>query len=288
MSVTKVHHLNAATLCPRVPARLLGQRGAARMVCHCLLLETARDGLILVDTGFGTGDVEDPKRLPRHFRALTRPRLAREETMLAQVEALGFARGDVRHIVVTHLDLDHAGGLGDFPAATVHLHQRELDAAQAPEDTRARMRYRAAQWAHRPKWQAYTERGELWRGVPAVRQLEGLAADVALLPMHGHTRGHSAVLVGHGEHWLLHAGDAYFHRSAVTAEPAVPFGLRIFEAQLRVDKPAWRASLASLQTLRAAHADLTIFCAHDAGELEAASAPSAGRGDPSLNVAARR
>lgn len=272
MSVTKVHHLNAATMCPWVPGRWLGQRGRARMVCHCLLLETARDGLVLVDTGFGTADLEDRARTPRRFRAMARPLLKREETLQAQVTVLGFQPQDVRHIVVTHLDLDHAGGLSDFPAATVHVHQRELDAAQAPEDGRARMRYRAAQWAHGPKWQPYTERGETWRGVPAVRQLDGVSADLALLPMHGHTRGHSAVLIGAGERWLLHAGDAYFHRSAVSAAPAVPAALRFFEARMRVDREAWQSSVASLQKLRAAHADLTIFCAHDVVELEEAAA----------------
>lgn len=272
MSVTRVHHLNTATMCPRVPARLLGQRGRARMVAHCLLLETSRDGLILVDTGFGTADLEDRDRVPRSFRALSNPLMRREETLIAQLEAMGHKAADVRHIAVTHLDLDHAGGLSDFPAATVHLHQRELDAAQAREGGLARMRYRAAQWAHEPKWRAYRESGDTWRGVPAVRQLDGVSADLALLPMHGHTLGHSAVLVGAQGRWLLHAGDAYFHRSSVTAEPAVPVGLRIFEARMRADREMWQTSVESLRALNAAHEDLTMFCAHDVVELEALAA----------------
>jgi glyoxylase-like metal-dependent hydrolase (beta-lactamase superfamily II) len=36
-----------------------------------------------------------------------------------QVQRLGFDPRDVRHIVLTHLDFDHAGGLDDFPHATV-------------------------------------------------------------------------------------------------------------------------------------------------------------------------
>src|SRR3546814_15732883 len=32
---------------------------------------------------------------------------------------------DVRHIIITHLDFDHAGGIEDFPAAAVHLTGRE-------------------------------------------------------------------------------------------------------------------------------------------------------------------
>jgi glyoxylase-like metal-dependent hydrolase (beta-lactamase superfamily II) len=65
------------------------------LACHCLLLETSA-GLVLVDTGFGSRDVHDPQ--PR----------------------------DVRHIVLTHLDFDHAGGRDDFPGA-VHLLASERD-----------------------------------------------------------------------------------------------------------------------------------------------------------------
>jgi glyoxylase-like metal-dependent hydrolase (beta-lactamase superfamily II) len=270
MSVTKVHHLNAATMCPRAPAFLLGQKDAkARMICHCLLLETARDGLILVDTGFGTADLADVKRVPRSFRWMAHPQLRREETLLAQLEARGFSFADVRHIVLTHLDLDHAGGLSDFPAATVHLHQRELDAAQAQAGRRDRLRYRTAQWAHGPKWRTYTESGDTWRGVSAVRALDGISAELALLPMHGHTLGHSAVLVGApaGRH-LVHAGDAYFHRSTVSERPAVPLGLRVFESRMRVDREAWQSSQAALRRLQREHADVTMFCSHDVVELE--------------------
>lgn len=274
MSVLRVHHLNGATLCPRVPARLLGQQGSARLVCHCLVLETARDGLIVVDTGFGTADVEEPGRLPGGFRALTGARLHREETLLAQLESLGHRAADVRHVVVTHLDLDHAGGLGDFPRAAVHLHERELQVATAQATVRDRLRYRAVQWAHGPDWHTYAETGDTWRGLPAIRKLRGVDAEVALLPMHGHSRGHSAVLVGHAGQWLVHAGDAYFHRGAVSEPPVVPLGLRLFEAQVRDDKRAWRASVTALRELRAAHRDLAMFCAHDPAEFEAMAQPA--------------
>ena len=35
----------------------------------------------------------------------------------------------VRHILLTHLDFDHAGGLEDFPRARVHVMQAEMEAA---------------------------------------------------------------------------------------------------------------------------------------------------------------
>ncbi|MDP9188088.1 MAG: MBL fold metallo-hydrolase, partial [Actinomycetota bacterium] len=55
----EVHHLNCGTMCPR-GARLVAGRGGlleeSPIVAHCLLVE-AGDELVLVDTGYGTGDV---------------------------------------------------------------------------------------------------------------------------------------------------------------------------------------------------------------------------------------
>ena len=87
---------------------------STRLGCHCLLIEGA-EGLVLVDTGFGVADTESPRQLGRPFLAMTRPQARASETALAQVRALGFDPHDVRHIITTHLDLDHAGGLPDFP-----------------------------------------------------------------------------------------------------------------------------------------------------------------------------
>src|SRR5262244_3665230 len=127
----RVHHLNAGTMCP-VGQRLVNGTGSlfrrARLVCHCLLAET-NDGLVLVDTGIGLGDIADPPRLGRKWVRQTSPRLDAAETAVEQVKALGYSAADVRHVLLTHLDRDHAGGVPDFPAAKVHVHRREYEMA---------------------------------------------------------------------------------------------------------------------------------------------------------------
>jgi glyoxylase-like metal-dependent hydrolase (beta-lactamase superfamily II) len=260
-------------MCP-LGARWLGTPGAplgarGRLIAHCLLVETERDGLVLVDTGFGTRDCDRRTGLADPVLRVLGPALDRAETAVAQVIALGFRADDVRHVVVTHLDLDHAGGIGDFPAARVHLHAREHAAAMRRGSFRERHRYIAAHWSHGPHWEVYQEDGDTWRGVPAIARLRGIAADIGLVPLHGHTRGHSAVIVRDGARWLVHAGDAYFHRHALDDGGAVPVGLAAFERLAAIDDTARRASVASLRRLRAEHHDVAIFCAHDERELEA-------------------
>lgn len=267
----KIHHLNCATLCP-VGRSLLGQGGGVtergRMVAHCLLIE-GNGGLTLVDTGFGTADVHDARRrLGGPFVRLVAPSLREEDTALRQVEALGFHARDVRDIVVTHLDLDHAGGLPDFPEARVHVHGPELDAALARKTFREKERYRTVHWAHGPRWERHTPGGDRWKGFESVRALAG-EPEVRIIPLVGHSRGHSGVAVRDGERWLLHAGDAYFfHGEMDVSSPRCPPGLALFQSFVEVDRRARLANQERLRELKRAHGDVAVFSAHDVIEFD--------------------
>lgn len=169
----RIHHLNCGSLCPR-GGKLLGGAGwplsGTPMCCHCLLIESD-DGLILIDTGLGVEDVNEPRRLGFLFNAMARPRLEVAETALRQVVDLGYRPSDVRHIAPTHLDLDHAGGISDFPGAAVHVFVAGLQAASNPSSLTERSRYRAAQISAVKKWAPVKEEGEPWFGFSAVRAI---------------------------------------------------------------------------------------------------------------------
>jgi glyoxylase-like metal-dependent hydrolase (beta-lactamase superfamily II) len=266
-----IHHLNCGTLCPR-GARLLSGKGgvftSARLVCHCLLIEGA-EGLVLVDTGFGRADIQRPRQLGRPFLAVVRPRLDERETAISQLRGLGFDPGDVRHIIATHLDLDHAGGLPDFPDAEVHLLGRELAAALHP-DWRERTRYIAAQWAHGPRWVEHDAGGDEWFGFESVRILPGSDAEILLIPLPGHTRGHTGVAVKQARGWLLHCGDGYFHHAEVQTPPGCPPGLAIFQTLNQVDGSARRQNRERLRELAERSGDeVELICSHDASYLDA-------------------
>lgn len=199
----------------------------AHLCCHCLLLETDQHGLVLVDTGFGEDDVRDPSRLSRLFRVLNNIRLDPARTAVAQLRKLGFQPADVRHILLTHLDFDHAGGLADFPNASIHLMQDEHAAAQQARGFLPRRRFVPAQWRGISRWQLYREEGDEWFGFQSVRSV---VDDILLIPLRGHTAGHAGIAI-RGEHgWVLHAGDAYFFRNEIAqASRQCPPGLRLYQ-----------------------------------------------------------
>ena len=282
MSGYRVHHLDAGTLCP-LAGPLIRDRQAAtqrerdEMVCHCWLIETD-EGLVLVDTGFGSDDVADPKtRLGKPFVAFTRPRLDPSRTAIAQVRALGFDPAEVRHIIPTHLDLDHAGGLPDFPGATVHVFASEHAAAMAPRNHADRQRYRASAWAHGPRWELRSEVGERWFGFDGVRAIDG-RDDILLIPLHGHSRGHCGVAVRSEAGWMLHAGDAYFAGGEKLTPPRCPPGLAVFQRIVAYDDALRRLNQDRLRALVCEHGEeLTVHCAHCPVEYDAlADSESAG------------
>ncbi|MBD2198190.1 MULTISPECIES: MBL fold metallo-hydrolase [Calothrix] len=268
----RVHHLNCGCMCPIGGALFDGfSRGlTAHLVCHCLLIET-NQGLVLVDTGFGKQDIKAPlSRLSPFFMNLNRIQFEQKYTAVAAIEKLGFNPRDVRHIVLTHLDFDHAGGLEDFPEATVHVMLSEKQAAQQRQGFISSQRYRPGQWDDVKHWKYYSAGGEPWFGFAAVRNLEGLPPEILLIPLLGHTKGHAGIAVQTSDGWLLHAGDAYFYRDEMDS---VQFnctpGLRAYQWLMEVDRQARLENQNKLRRLRQNYSnDVRLFCSHDAIELQ--------------------
>jgi glyoxylase-like metal-dependent hydrolase (beta-lactamase superfamily II) len=266
----RAHHLNASTLCP-ISARLVNGSGPwfgrARMICHVLVVETAR-GVVIVDTGLGTGDLAAPQRLGATWLRQVSPRLDPAEPVVHQLPRLGLSADDVTDVVLTHLDLDHAGGIADFPRARIHVHTREHDAALHTRGARAGFRYIPAHWQHGPHWALFDDGGERWYGFEGVRPLHDGEPDVLLIPLHGHTVGHTGAAVRTPDGWLLHAGDSYFFHGQVATPPRAPFVLRLFQRRADMDRAERIANQERVRGLIAAHGDeVKVFCAHDAVEL---------------------
>jgi glyoxylase-like metal-dependent hydrolase (beta-lactamase superfamily II) len=273
----RVHHLNCGCMCPVGGALFDGFSRGVRgtLICHCLMVESDA-GLVLVDTGFGTRDVERTyPRLSPLFVHLNQIQLERRYTALEQVRQLGFSPGDVRHIVLTHLDFDHAGGLEDFPGATVHVMADEMEAARRRRGFIARNRYRPQQWDGVKHWRFYGQKGERWFGFDAVRELDGLPPEIVMVPLPGHTWGHAGVAIDTPQGWLLNAADTYFFRHEMDRpERHAPLGARAYQRMMAVDIDLHLHNQARLRDLAMDRdASVRIFCSHDAVEFAALSQP---------------
>src|SRR5215217_3264630 len=271
----RIHHLNCGTDCP-LGGRLFDGRSKGlkgHLVCHCGLIETDQ-GLVLVDTGYGLKDIEHPHdgadpRITRTMRSMLNIKLREEETAIRQIERLGFSPADVRHILLTHLDFDHAGGLEDFPNAIVHLMDVEYSSATGPRRGFVpRNRYRPRQFDEVREWRRYSATGEAWFGFDAVRQLEGLPPEILLVPLPGHTWGHAGIAIDTGSGWMLHAGDAYFYRHEVRREKRkCTLGLRGYQTMMEVDRAARLSNQERLRRLSIDKAgEVRMVCAHDVAE----------------------
>ncbi|HZF77774.1 MAG TPA: MBL fold metallo-hydrolase [Acetobacteraceae bacterium] len=279
----RIHHLDLGH-CRPLGGRLMdgvSPGATARITCHCLLVETPSHGLVLVDTGFGMRDALRPvPRLPGWNIALLRPQLNPDRTALRWVKRLGYQPTDVRHIVLTHLDFDHAGGLTDFPHATVYVTAPEAEAATGPRrGFIERARWRPVQWGDRSRWHTVETRlgsrggGDTFFGLRNVREIGDLPDDILFVPLPGHTPGHAGVAVKGPRGWMLHAGDAYFNRNELHGAGSPPPLLGAYERLMCADARTQAETMARLRTFIAApDASVAVFCTHDPVEFAAMSA----------------
>jgi glyoxylase-like metal-dependent hydrolase (beta-lactamase superfamily II) len=226
-----------------------------------VLLVESDHGWMLVDSGFGKKDLSNrPPFIMRIFRRMVRVAPNPSFSATSQIEKLGIDPHDVKDIVLTHLHLDHAGGLADFPWAKVHVLEQEFEAARHHRG-RIGIGYIKKQWAHNPDWVFYQQCDSEWFDLPAIR-VKDIEPEVYMIPAAGHTIGHCMVAVQDGDRWLLHCGDS-----------AYPFYLQKEEQTIK--PPDWLVNgvlglhIRTLQKLIENYGvQITLISSHDSVSLE--------------------
>lgn len=261
----KVHHLDCGSMEP-----LIGH-----LVTHVFVVETP-GGLVLVDSGFGTQDFVSPRSHIGFFRHLSRPVMDPAQCAVNQLRAIGLDPLDVRHIVLTHMDHDHVGGISDFPHAQIHVTAAEALGALRPPTRKERLRYNSAQFEHDPRIFEHSPFGESWMGFAAAKELTEIADGIVLVSLPGHSRGHACVAVNDGKRWLLHVGDAFDSRFELEGEAhRAPYPLRLQAHLNAYDLQQYLDNQQRLHELWLRQdPDLHIVCAHDPVMFEKAKALS--------------
>ena len=167
-----------------------------RLANSPMLVQTGQSN-VLIETGLGN-------KLTAKQKGIFRVRA--DWDLLAGLARLGLRRESISHVILTHGDFDHAGGvtmLDDrggleltFPAARHYIQRQEWEDVLAPNKRSA-----SAYWPE--NFSGLVE----GKNLHLVEGEEEIMPGVRLVRTGGHTRGHQAVWLESGGQTGLHLGD---------------------------------------------------------------------------------
>jgi N-acyl homoserine lactone hydrolase len=172
------------------------------------------EGVIVVDTGQGAHLLESGKSLHPYVRWEVAFRIEPEQEIGPQLRGLGIGPRDVKRVVLTHLHMDHDGGLAHFPSTEILAAPGELQIARG---FAGRMRgYLPHRW---PSWfdpKPLPLAPEPFGPFASSRRLTE-AGDVIAVATPGHTADHLSVVVQGGDTAYFLAGDTSYTEELMLA-----------------------------------------------------------------------
>jgi N-acyl homoserine lactone hydrolase len=221
------------------------------------LVEHPAAGPILIDTGLHPSVAVDPKQNFGRVGALAFGGLKLVEggAVRSQLRERGIDHHDVKLVVMTHLHIDHASAMSEFPEATFVFTRREWDAATEPREWQHG--YRRRQFDHAFDYRLLDFEDPSVDSYATFGRSIDLLGDGSVRAVYtpGHTHGHmSVVLQLGGEREALVAGDAIYTRQALETG-ALPY--RVEDGHL------FRRSLKEMQLYSDTNPDALIVPGHD-------------------------
>jgi N-acyl homoserine lactone hydrolase len=188
-----------------------GETGEVVIPAPCFLIQHER-GLVLVDTGLVPAAAKDARAIYGQLAVQLNLAFREEHTIDRQIQALGFKLSDVDHVIMSHLHLDHTGGMYLFPHAQFYVMSGELQYAYWPLPAAPLIRREDIE----------PTRGFAWN------QIEGEEFDlfddgaIRMIHMPGHTPGNASVMVRLASRTFLLSLDTAHLRSGYEKDIPMP------------------------------------------------------------------
>jgi N-acyl homoserine lactone hydrolase len=177
------------------------------------LVEHPHAGAVLIDTGFHPSVAVDPKKnLGRLSLTVFKDvRMEPEQSASAQLRARGIEPAQVKVVIMTHLHMDHASAISEFPGATFVLSKAEWAAATSQSQ---RDGYVKRQFDHAFDYRLLDFEGPEAESFATFGRSFDLFGDGSVHCVYtpGHTLGHLSVVLRLRRREALVAADAVYLR----------------------------------------------------------------------------
>ena len=220
------------------------------------LVEHPGFGPFLIDTGFHASVAVDPKQNLGRLNALFFQgiEMSQSDAVSHQLRSRGIEPAAIRLVVMTHLHVDHASAISDFPGATFLMSRREWEAAVEPRG--AARGYVRRQFDHAFDYRLLDFDSSAADSFATFGRSFDVFGDgsVRLVYTPGHTFGHVSVVLRLARGEALVAGDAIYTMETMR-ESRLPYRV--------VDEHLFRRSLREIQRYVEQTPDAVIIPGHD-------------------------
>jgi glyoxylase-like metal-dependent hydrolase (beta-lactamase superfamily II) len=211
-------------------------------------------GAMLVDTGLHPSVASDP----RHNMGRTAAKYFSLEPgadVTSQLRSRGLGPGDIEAVILTHLHLDHASAISEFPESTFIVSAAEWEAATTVR-TPLQHGYRRAHFDHAVDFRTVDFDAEYVASYGPFGRTVDLFGDgsVRLAYTPGHSAGHISVLLGLPRRDFVVLGDVAYTWRQFEGGP---------EPWRPTDRHNWRRSLHEAQAFRKAYPYALLVPGHD-------------------------
>jgi len=255
--LTMMESPGGALLTPRLLRDLLTGRGAVKVPCPTFLIRHPSIGAVLVDTGLHPSIATDPSENFGNLGArFGKPTLEPGEDVAAQLRRRGLEAGEVPIVVMTHLHMDHASAISEFPNSTFVLSEAEW--RSATEESRPALNgYRHAHYDLAFEYRTIDfDRSSVGSYSSFARTFDLFGdGSVRLAYTPGHSAGHMSVIAHLRERDFVVGGDTVYMEAQLRG--AAPQAPRPFDAHNH------RRSLQELKLFAREYPDAIVTPGHD-------------------------